>query len=50
VHDQEDREDQRLGRCEATITASANGFWRYVFAGSSTTAAVTSPADEVIVH
>ncbi|GAA1292292.1 hypothetical protein Psi02_49570 [Planotetraspora silvatica] len=38
------------GNLRTTITASANGFWRYVFAGSSTTVAVTSAADGVVVH
>ncbi|GAA4579647.1 hypothetical protein GCM10023194_05780 [Planotetraspora phitsanulokensis] len=38
------------GNLRTTVAASANGFWRYVYAGSSTTVAVTSAADGVVVR
>ncbi|MER5254962.1 MULTISPECIES: calcium-binding protein [unclassified Streptomyces] len=38
------------GNLKTTVTASADGYYRYVFAGTSTTPAVTSTADFVDVN
>ncbi|GAA1910273.1 hypothetical protein GCM10009837_38420 [Streptomyces durmitorensis] len=38
------------GALKTTVTASADGYYRYVFAGTSTTPAVTSTADFVDVN
>ncbi|WP_340378033.1 hypothetical protein U5640_25340 [Streptomyces sp. SS7] len=38
------------GTLKTTVTASADGYFRYVFAGSSTTAPVTSAADFIDVQ
>ncbi|WP_324790012.1 hypothetical protein [Streptomyces sp. H51] len=38
------------GGLNTTVTASTDGYWRYVFTGTSTTAAATSPGDFVDVR
>jgi hypothetical protein len=39
----------RFGNLNTTVTASADGYWRYSFAGSPATAPVTGGADYVDV-
>ncbi|MET7456496.1 calcium-binding protein [Streptomyces sp. NPDC005574] len=39
-----------VGSLKTTVKASADGYWRYAFTATSTTAAATSPGDFVDVH
>ncbi|MFS4091460.1 calcium-binding protein [Streptomyces sp. AF1A] len=38
------------GNLKANVTASADGYWRYVFAGTTTTGTATAAGDYVDVH